>query len=151
MNILYNRNIDDNTLKLFTFMDRFVYENLNNKLYYFKIVLHFTEISDYDNKLPYIGRFILNKDYLNPIIEVSQSAVEEISDYFIKIGDETYKSNAQYKYKVIFHELAHLTGVYNDEEMMNKFINSNKLVCDDSEEDRANEISDEFLKTNGIL
>lgn len=132
-------------------MDKFVYENLNNKLYYFKIVLHFLEIDDYDNKLPYIGRFTLNEDYLNPIIEVSKSAVDEIAKCFIKNGDETYKSSTQYKYKVIFHELAHMVGMYNDEEAMKKFIDYNGIFYDNCEEDRANDISDKFLKLNGII
>lgn len=66
-------------------------------------------------------------------------------------NDPVIKSYEQLRYKVIFHEFAHLIMNYNDPEKLKISIIPNIQILNMKDKDNANKMVNDFLKTKGIL
>lgn len=117
-----------------------------------KITIHFNEVEDKNNGLSYIGKCTFKpKQPFQPIIRISDYAIRLSSNAYILRGTKQFNSYEKYKYKVIFHELAHIARTYNDPEEFRIMTMDNKEHFDKNEEDTVNAIDDEFLKKKNII
>lgn len=152
MNILYNQAITEEHIKLFKLMEEFMYTYLEDKSIFYKITIHFKESEDKISGLSYIGLcdFRLNKPF-EPIIKISDYAIRLSSNVFIYRGLKPFDSYEKYRYKLIFHELAHLVDIYNNLEEFSAMCKGQEELYDEETEDRVNDLSDEFLLDKNII
>lgn len=152
LNIIYNREITEDQIKLFKLMEEFTYTRLKNKSLFYKITLRFNEAYDRSNGLSYIGRCTFRPSQpFQPIIKISDYAAELYSKAYILSGKKLYDSYEKYRYHLIFHELAHVVRTYNDPEQFRIMTTANEEIFDKAEEDSVNGLADEFLKIKGII
>jgi len=152
LNITYIKPITEDEIKLFKLMEEFMYTYLKDKSIFYKITLRFVELEDRANGLSYIGlTSFRRKEPYNPIIKISDYAVELSSNANKIRGHKCWNSYEKFRSCVIFHELAHLVEKYNDLEQSIILDQGHKLVFNKEEEDRVNKISREFLQSKGII
>ena len=152
MNIVYNKDITEEQLKLFKLMEEFIYTNLKDKSIFYKTTIHFTEVEDKYNGLSYIGSctFRPSKPY-EPIIKVSDYAIRLSSNAYKLSGNKLLNSYEKYRLEIIFHELAHVVVTFNDAELFHIMTMENDDHFDKGEEDNVNILAEEFLKLKQLI
>lgn len=152
MNIIYNRELTKENLELFKLMEEFMYINLKDKKFYYKITIHFNELEDKLNGLSYIGKFSMRPGSpYQPYIKISDYAIRLSSNASILKGEETFNSFEKYRLLVIFHELAHLITTYNDPDKFYLMTKDNALNFDKTDENEVNELDIGFLKSKHLI
>lgn len=152
MNIVYNRQITDNEVRLLKLMEEFMFTYLEDKDLLDKIIIQFNEVEDKENGLSYVGKVKFKPSQpFRPIIIISDYAVRLFANACILTGRGPFNSYEKYRYKVIFHELAHVVHTYNDPEQLYIMTRGNKRIYDNHEEDSVNQFCDEFLKMKNVI
>lgn len=152
MNIVYNKDITEEQFELFNLMEEFIYTNLKDKSIFYKMTIHFTEVEDKCNGLSYIGSCIFrpSKPY-DPIIKLSDYAIRLSANAYKLSGNKLLNSYEKYRFKIIFHELAHVVVTFNDAELFHSMTRDNDDHFDKAEEDSVNILADEFLKLKQLI
>jgi hypothetical protein len=152
VNIKYNRPVGEEELRLFKLIEEFTYTNLKDKSLYYEITLHFNELEDKRVGLTYTGQcFIHKKSKFSPHIKISKYALRLCANSYIRIKHELFDSFEKVRLQVIFHEIAHIIECYNNPNLLELELNIPGLRYTKHEENTANNMSDEFLKSKGLL
>lgn len=152
MNILYNRPISEKELELFKLMEEFVYSNLNDKSLFYRITLNFEELSEENDSLTNKAYFRLDKDnYLKTHIGIPRYMVRLFSNSCARLGEHPFDKFENVRLLYIFHELGHLTQLYNDPDRFRKEqLVGNGCYFVRAEERLLDKMADKFLRSKGI-
>lgn len=152
MNILYNRPITGKELELFKLVEEFVYANLNDKSLFYRITLDFTELDEEENSLKNTSSFRLDMDnYLKTYITIPRYMIKLFSNSCARLGEQTFDNFENLRLSIIFHELGHLTQLYNDpEKFRRERLVGHGCYLVKKDEKLLDKMADEFLKSKGI-
>lgn len=152
MKIVYNGQEANTDQCLIKFMEEFMYTYLKDEKLLDQITILFNETEDKKNGLSYVGKVKFKPSQpFRPIIIISDYAIRLFANACIAEGKEPFNTYEKYRYKVIFHELAHVIHTYNDSEQLYIMTRGNKRIFDKHEENSVNDLCDEFLKMKDII
>lgn len=151
MNLEFNGDTNEDKLKLFRFIEDFVYSNLKDKDTFYNLTVSYNEnYLKEDVLLKPCGNYSIQYDVLRPSININCNLTKLYADSLIREKDREIKSYEQYKALVIFHEFAHLVIGHNSNNGRSTPEFANTSFLDREEENDADNMAKEYLRNKNI-
>ncbi len=153
MKIKYNNIITENDEIMFEYAKEFVFNGLNQKQVYDKLTLDLRRYKSKRYGISLVGLFEVHKENdFSPKIYLYDYGIKLLFNTYILSGYKCIKTLEQYRYHVLFHELAHLISTYNLEPVKyEEYINNRESIFDQNDEDNVNSMAIRFLLDKGVI